>query len=58
MNGDFAETFVRLATKAEKYRAQWEKVKQAELARIAARAEAKEAQDEAPKTTRGRKKKK
>ena len=58
LNGDFAETFVRLATKAEKDRVQWEKVKQAELARIAARTEAKEAQD-APKkkSTRGRKKK-
>lgn len=57
LNGDFAETFVRLATKAEKDRAQWEKVKQAELARIAARVEAKEAQEEPPKSTRGRKKK-
>lgn len=56
LRGDFAETFVRLATKAEKDRAQWEKVKQAELARIAARAEAKEAQEE-PKHTRGRRKK-
>lgn len=45
LNGDFAETFIRIATKAEKDRVQWEKVKQAELARIAARAEAKEAQD-------------
>lgn len=43
LNGDFAETFVRLATKAEKDRVQWEKVKQAELARIAARTEANEA---------------
>lgn len=57
LKGDFAETFVRLATKAEKDRAQWEKVKQAELARIAARAEAKEAQEEKPKSTRGRRKK-
>ena len=58
LNGDFAETFIRLATKAEKDRVQWEKVKQAELARIAARTEAKEAQD-APKkkSTRGRRKK-
>lgn len=48
LNGDFAETFVRIAAKAEKDRTQWERVKQAELARIAARAEAKEA----PKTTR------
>ena len=45
LNGDFAETFIRLATKAEKDRAQWEKVKQAELAKIAAHAEAKEAQE-------------
>ena len=57
LKGDFAETFIRLATKAEKDRAQWEKVKQAELARIAARAEAKEAQEEEPKRTRGRRKK-
>lgn len=57
LKGDFAETFIRLATKAEKDRAQWEKVKQAELARIAARAEAKEAQEEKPKSTRGRRKK-
>ena len=57
LKGDFAETFVRLATKAEKDRVQWEKVKQAELARIAARAEAKEAQEEPPKRTRGRRKK-
>ena len=42
LNGDFAETFIRLATKAEKDRTQWERVKQAELARIAAREEAKE----------------
>ncbi len=57
LKGDFAETFTRLATKAEKDRVQWEKVKQAELARIAARAEAKEAQEEKPKNTRGRRKK-
>ena len=56
LNGDFAETFIRLATKAEKDRTQWTKIKQAELAKIAARQEAKEAQD-APKRTRGRKKK-
>lgn len=56
LNGDFAETFVRIATKAEKDRAQWEKVKAAELARIAARTEAKEAQD-APKRTRKKRKK-
>jgi hypothetical protein len=54
---DFAETFIRIATKAEKDRAQWEKVKQAELARIAARQEAKEAQEEKPKSTKGRRKK-
>lgn len=57
LNGDFAETFIRLATKAEKDRAQWTKIKQAELAKIAARQEAKEAQEEKPKRTRGRKKK-
>lgn len=54
LNGDFAETFVRIATKAEKDRTQWEKVKAAELARIAARTEAKEAQES---KKRGRKKK-
>lgn len=53
LKGDFAETFVRLATKAEKDRTQWEKVKAAELARIAARTEAKEAQES---TSRKRKK--
>ena len=57
LNGDFAETFIRLATKAEKDRTQWAKIKQAELARIAARNEAKEAQEETKKrTTRKRKK--
>lgn len=56
LNGDFAETFVRIAKKAEKDRAQWEKVKHAELARIAARTEAKEAQEE-PKRTRKKRKK-
>ena len=40
LKGDFAETFIRLATKAEKDREQWEKIRQAELAKIAARAEA------------------
>lgn len=49
LKGDFAETFVRIATKAEKDRAQWEKVKTAELARIAARNEAKEAQADTKK---------
>lgn len=57
LNGDFAETFVRIATKAEKDRTQWEKVKQAELARIAARTEAKEAPAETTKGTRKRRKK-
>lgn len=53
--GDFAETFIKIATKAEKDRKQWEKVKQAELARIAARKETKEAQKQgknAPKKER------
>lgn len=50
LNGDFAETFVRIATKAEKDREKWEKIKQEELARIAARAEAKEAQADTPNT--------
>lgn len=53
LKGDFAKTFVRLATKAEKDRTQWEKVKAAERARIAARTEAKEAQES---TSRKRKK--
>lgn len=46
LRGDFAETFVRIATKAEEERKQWEKAKQAELARIAARKEIKEAKTE------------
>lgn len=43
LRGDFAETFVRIATKAEQDREKWEKIKTAELAKIAARNEAKEA---------------
>lgn len=53
LKGDFAETFIRLATNAEKDRERWAKIKQAELAKIAARQEAKEAQE---KPTRKRKK--
>ena len=53
LNGDFAETFVKLAEKAEQERKQWERIKKAELAKIAARQEAKEAQE---KPTRKRKK--
>ena len=45
LKGDFAETFVKLAEKAEQDRKQWERIKKAELAKIAARAEAKEAQE-------------
>ncbi len=56
LNGDFAETFIRLATKAEKDRTHWERIKQAELAKIAAHAEAKETQDAQPKRTGGRQK--
>lgn len=56
LKGDFAETFVKIATKAEEDRAQWEKVKQAELARIAARSEAKEAQGGTTGKRKGRKK--
>jgi hypothetical protein len=41
LKNDFAETFIKIATKAEKDRAQWDKIKKAELARIAARQEAK-----------------
>lgn len=44
LKGDFAETFVRIATKAEKERAQWEKARTAALARIAAKEETKDAQ--------------
>ena len=43
LNGEFAETFIRIATKAETERDQRERLKQKELARIAARAEAKAA---------------
>ena len=41
LRGDFAETFVRIATKAEQDREKWEKARQAQLAKIAARDEAK-----------------
>lgn len=41
LNGDFAETFIHLATKAEKDRKKWEGIKNAERAKIAAREEAK-----------------
>lgn len=53
LNGNFAETFVKIAEKAEQDRKQWERIKKAELAKIAARTEAKEAQE---KPTRKRKK--
>lgn len=36
---DFAETFVRIATEREEKQAQWEKAKQAELAKLEAKAE-------------------
>ena len=42
LNGDFAETFVRIAEKTERERSQWEKIKKAERAKIAAKEEAKE----------------
>lgn len=42
LNGDFAETFIRIATKAEDDYKEYQKRKQIELARIAARQEAKE----------------
>ena len=45
LNGNFAETFVKIAEKAEQDRKQWERIKKAELAKIAARVEAKEAQE-------------
>ena len=57
LKGDFAETFIRIATKAEKERAQWERIRKAELARIAAKDEAKEARKEPAKGTRKKQKK-
>ena len=53
LRGDFAETFVRLAAKAERDRAKWEKAKLTEQARLAVKEEAK-ADKEADKTTRGK----
>ena len=41
LNGDFAETFVRIATKAEKNRETWNRIKTAELAKLEAKKEAK-----------------
>lgn len=41
LNGDFAETFVKIATKAEKDRETWNRIKTAELAKLEARKEAK-----------------
>ena len=40
LNGDFAETFVRIATKAEKDRETWNRIKTAELAKLEAKKEA------------------
>lgn len=40
LNGDFAETFVRIATKAEKDRDTWNRIKAAELAKLEAKKEA------------------
>ena len=40
LNGDFAETFVKLATKAEQDRERWNRIKTAELAKLAAKKEA------------------
>ena len=42
LKGDFAESFIKMATKAEAKREKWEKVKTAELAKLAAKKEAKE----------------
>ena len=42
LKGDFAETFIKIAQKTEQDREQWEKAKQKELAKIAAREEAKQ----------------
>ena len=41
LKGDFAETFIKIATKAEREREKWTRIKTAEAARIAARQEAK-----------------
>lgn len=43
LKGDFAETFINLATKAEADRTKWERIKTAELAKLAAKKEAEEA---------------
>lgn len=40
LSGKFAETFIQIATKAEREQEQWEKAKREQLARIAAREEA------------------
>lgn len=45
LSGKFAEPFTQLATKTEKDREQWNKLKQKELARIAAKNEAKAAKE-------------
>lgn len=42
LSGDFAETFIKLATKAEADQARWDKIKTAELAKLAAKKEASE----------------
>ena len=46
LQGDFAETFIKLATKAEADRERWTRIKNAELAKLAARKEAEEAKAE------------
>ena len=40
LKGDFAETFIKLATKAEEDREKWNRIKTAELAKLAAKKEA------------------
>jgi len=46
LKGDFAETFVKLATKAEADRERWNRIKTAELAKLAAKKEAEAAKAE------------
>ena len=43
LQGDFADTFIKLATKAEADREKWNRIKTAELAKLAAKKEAEEA---------------
>ena len=49
LKGDFADTFIKIATKAEADRERWTKIKNAELAKLAAKKEAEEAKAEGRK---------